>query len=180
KVRADGAGLYPATQGEQSPEGPPAQSGGIGGARRIFAVRGRLLNGIAGGNVFTGLLAAGHAEMRRRRQPIGQDGKGLAARMTDSASHPDPVVAWVVCLLAPLAMADDGLVATQRTPPREQLQRKRRRPRIGLVIGLWQCDKENHGWGEGLPLTVAAKFRSEDRPSPSRSSEEHTSELESL
>src|ERR1035437_2860195 len=36
-------------------------------------------------------------------------------------------------------------------------------PRIGLVIGLWQCDKENHGWGEGLPLTVAAKFRSEDR-----------------
>jgi hypothetical protein len=40
-------------------------------------------------------------------------------------------------------------------------------PRIGLVIGLWQCDKENHGWREGLPLTVAAKFRSEDRPSPS-------------
>src|ERR1035437_2966921 len=36
-------------------------------------------------------------------------------------------------------------------------------PRIGLVIGLWQCDKENHGWCEGLPLTVAAKFRSEDR-----------------
>src|ERR1039458_8816064 len=88
--------------------------------------------------------------------------KVLLARMTDSASHPDPVVAWVVCLLAPLAMADDGLVATQRTPPREQLQRKRRRPRIGLVIGLWQCDKENHGWREGLPLTVAAKFRSED------------------
>jgi hypothetical protein len=75
-------------------------------------------------------------------------------------------VASVVCLLAPLAMADDGIVATQRTPPREQLQRERR-PRIGLVIGLWQCDKENHGWREGLPLTVAAKSRSEDRPSPS-------------
>ena len=54
--------------------------------------------------------------------------KGLAARMTDSASHPDPVVALVVCLLAPLAMADDGIVATQRTPPREQLQRERRHP----------------------------------------------------
>ncbi|PYT32837.1 MAG: hypothetical protein DMG57_00470 [Acidobacteria bacterium] len=91
-------------------------------------MRGRLINGIAGGNVLTGLLAATQAEMPRRRQPIGQDGKGLAARMTDSASHPDPVVAWVVCLLAPLAMADDGLVATQRTPPREQLQGERRHP----------------------------------------------------
>jgi hypothetical protein len=37
-------------------------------------------------------------------------------------------MAWVVCLLAPLAMADDGLVATQRTPPREQLQRERLHP----------------------------------------------------
>jgi hypothetical protein len=26
-------------------------------------------------------------------------------------------------------------------------------PRIGLVFGLWQCDKENHGWREGPPLT---------------------------
>ena len=51
--------------------------------------------------------------------------RGLgAARMTDSASHPDPVVALVVCLLAPLAMADDAIVAAQRTPPREQMQRK--------------------------------------------------------
>lgn len=83
--------------------------------------------------------------------------------MTDSASNPDPVVALVVCLLAPLAMADDGLVAAQRTPPWEQLQRDG-----DLVLRLWQCDKKNHGWCEGLPLTVAAKFRSEDRPSPSR------------
>jgi hypothetical protein len=22
-------------------------------------------------------------------------------------------------------------------------------PRIELVFGLWQCDKENHGWREG-------------------------------
>src|SRR5260370_39687888 len=76
----------------------------------------------------TGRMPAANAKMRRRRQPIGQDGKGLAARMTDSASHPDPVVVRVVCLLAPLAMADDGLVATQRTPPREQLQGERPHP----------------------------------------------------
>src|SRR5450759_3818745 len=47
-------------------------------------------------------------------------------------------------------------------------------PRVGLVIGLWQCDKENHGWREGVALTVATKFRSEDRPSPSRQSQSRT------
>jgi hypothetical protein len=26
-------------------------------------------------------------------------------------------------------------------------------PRIGLVFWLGQCDKENHGWREGSPLT---------------------------
>jgi hypothetical protein len=35
-------------------------------------------------------------------------------------------------------------------------------------LRLWQCDKKNHGWREGRPPTVAAKFRSGDRPSPSR------------
>jgi len=40
-------------------------------------VRRRLLNGIAGSNVLTGLLAATQAELPRRRQPIGQDREGL-------------------------------------------------------------------------------------------------------
>ena len=60
--------------------------------------------------------------------------------MTDPASYPDPVVALIVCLLAPLAMADDGIVAAQRTPPREQLQSEDGH-RMGLVLRLWQCDK---------------------------------------
>jgi len=40
--------------------------------------------------------------------------------MTDSAPHPDPVVARVVCLPASLAMTDDGIVAAERTPPRQK------------------------------------------------------------
>ena len=27
-------------------------------------------------------------------------------------------------------------------------------PRDDVVFRLWQCDKENHGWREGPPLTV--------------------------
>jgi hypothetical protein len=60
--------------------------------------------------------------------------------MTDSAPHPDPVVARVVCLPASLAMSDDGIVAAERTPPREQLQGEGGH-RIDLVLRLWQCDK---------------------------------------
>jgi len=27
-------------------------------------------------------------------------------------------------------------------------------PPVDVVFHLWQCDKENHGWREGPPLTV--------------------------
>jgi hypothetical protein len=27
-------------------------------------------------------------------------------------------------------------------------------PRVDVVFSLWQCDKENHGWREGPPVTV--------------------------
>jgi hypothetical protein len=37
-------------------------------------------------------------------------------------------------------------------------------PRDDVVFRLWQCDKENHGWREGPPLTVPAKVSG---PSPS-------------
>ena len=34
-------------------------------------------------------------------------------------------------------------------------------PRVDVVFRLWQCDKENHGWREGPPVTVLCQsFRS--------------------
>jgi hypothetical protein len=30
-------------------------------------------------------------------------------------------------------------------------------PRLNVVFGVWQCDKKNHGWREGPPLTVACE-----------------------
>ena len=102
---------------------PSAQSGWIGRARRIFAVRRCLLNGITGGDALTGLLSATQAERRRRRQPIGQDREGLAARMTDSASHPDAFVPVIVGLAESPSMADDRVVPANRTSPRQEVQR---------------------------------------------------------
>jgi hypothetical protein len=41
-------------------------------------------------------------------------------------------------------------------------------PRIELVFRFRQCDKKNHGWCEGPPVTVLCQsFRSAGRPSPS-------------
>ncbi len=102
---------------------PSAQRGWIGRARRIFAVRRRLLNGITCGDALTGLLPAMQAERRRRSEPIGQDSESLVARMTDSASHPDVFVAFIVGLAEPLSMADDRVVVANRTSPRQEVQR---------------------------------------------------------
>ena len=84
-----------------------------------------------------------------------QHGEGLPARPTKSAPDPDPIVLVVVGLAEPPAVADDRVVAAQRAPPRQQMQRDL--PRLGLVFGLRQCDKKNHGWREGPPLTVACE-----------------------
>jgi len=35
--------------------------------------------------------------------------------------------------------------------------------RVDVVFRFWQCDKENHGWREGPPLTAPAKIRSAGR-----------------
>ena len=81
--------------------------------------------------------------------------------MTDSASHPDAFVPVIVGLAEPPSMADDRVVPANRTSPRQEVQAGS--PRVDVVFRLWQCDKENHGWREGPPLTVPAKFRSAGR-----------------
>ena len=82
-----------------------------------------LLNRIAGGDALASLLSATQAERRCRREPIGQDREGLTAGMTDPASHPNVFVPVIVGLAEPPSMADDRVVAANRTPPRQEVQR---------------------------------------------------------
>jgi hypothetical protein len=49
-------------------------------------------------------------------------------------------------------MANDRAVPANRTSPRQQVQRDH--AGVDVVFRLWQCDKENHGWREGRPVTV--------------------------
>jgi hypothetical protein len=40
-------------------------------------------------------------------------------------------------------------------------------PRLDVVFCFWQCDKKNHGWREGPPVTVLwQSFRSAGRAFP--------------
>ena len=82
-----------------------------------------LLNGIACGDAFAGLLSATQGERRRRSEPIGQDREGLPAGMTDPTTHPDAIVQFIVGLPEPPSMADDRMVAANRTSPRQEIQR---------------------------------------------------------
>jgi hypothetical protein len=54
-------------------------------------------------------------------------------------------------------------------------------PRNAVVFRLWQCDKENHGWREGPPLTVPCQsFDLLAGPSPSRQNQLRTKKGYSL
>jgi hypothetical protein len=77
-------------------------------------------------------------------------------------------VVFVVGLLAPLAVADDGVASAARAASWQQRQRERVQLECGLVLRIGQCDKENQGWREGPPLTVSCQVPIRGGPSPSR------------
>jgi hypothetical protein len=68
----------------------------------------------------------------------------------EALANPDLCVPLIVCLLQPPSVADDRLVATEGA-------QGSRSPRCGLVFCFWQCDKKNHGWREGPPVTVSCQ-----------------------
>jgi hypothetical protein len=102
------------------------------------------------------------------RRPCGQNCEGFPAGRAPTAANPDPIVLLVVCLFTAPSVTADRLVTAERTPPRQQPQRKCSHPRIGIVFRLRRCDKENQDWREGPPLTVPCQSSDlPDRPSPS-------------
>jgi hypothetical protein len=131
---------------------PSAQRRWIGRERRIFAVRACLLNGIACGDALTGLLSAMQAERRRRTEPIGQDREGLSAGVTDSASHPNVILMFVVGLAGTQSVADDRALAADRTSPRQEVQRDYPGSILSFVSG------------SAIKITTAGVKAAADRP----------------
>ena len=77
-----------------------------------------LLGCVTGGDVLTGLLPAVKAVGAGWRQRVGQDGKGLTARLTDSAPHPNGFVPVVVSMTEPSSVANDRVLPANGTLPR--------------------------------------------------------------
>ena len=127
---------------------PSAQSGWIGRARWILAMRRCLL----GGDRLVRLLATAQSVMPGGCKPIRQHREGLPARLTDSAPYPAALAMVIVPLTESPSMTDDRVFLTNRTSPRYGGPTES--PRVEIVFCLWQCDKQNHGWREGPPLTV--------------------------
>jgi hypothetical protein len=82
-----------------------------------------LLGRIAGGDPLARLLPAVKAVVPGWSQPIGQNRESLPARLTDSAPHPDAFVLVIVALASAPSMANDRVVVTNWTTPRQALQR---------------------------------------------------------
>jgi hypothetical protein len=52
-------------------------------------------------------------------------------------------------------------------------------PRLDVVFRLWQCDKKNHGWCEGPPVTVLCQsFDLLAGPSPSAESDSNEKRIQ--
>jgi hypothetical protein len=82
--------------------------------------------------------------------------------MTDSAPHQNAFLPVIMGWTEPSSMADDRVVSANRTSPRQGIQRDYLG--VDVVFRLWQCDKENHAWCEGPPVTVLCQsFRSAGR-----------------
>ena len=82
-----------------------------------------MLDRLTGSDPLAGLLSTSQAVVSERHQPIGQYREGLPAWLTDSAPHPDAFVPLIVGLTKSPSVADDRVVSTNWTSPRQELQR---------------------------------------------------------
>src|SRR6516164_7104622 len=77
----------------------------------------------AGCDPLTSLLPTVKAVVPAWSQPIGQNRESLPARRTESAAHPDAFVLVIVALASAPSMANDRVILTNWTTPRQAPQR---------------------------------------------------------
>ena len=94
-----------------------------------------MLGGIAGGDQFARLLPAVKAVVSGWSKPIGQNRESLPARLTASAPYPDAFVLVIVALASASSMANDRVVVTSWTAPRQALQRNHPGSMLSLISG---------------------------------------------
>jgi hypothetical protein len=117
---------------EQSATSPAPQRGRIQRPGGILAMRGGPVPIAASADCLPGLMPAVQRVVTIGGRPTGQNGEGLATQSAEPPAHPDPILLFVMRLLAPLPMADDRCLPTLRAPAWHLPQIDPRHPGTGL------------------------------------------------
>ena len=123
---------------------PAAKRGSIGHAVGVFECRRRLLPGTMLHKAPPQCLTARQQTVmgvRERKQR--EEGEGLPATGAATATDPDPVVVFIVGLLAAASMADDRIALTHGAAPQDDLSAVCGPVGFELVQRGREWDKEN-------------------------------------
>jgi len=85
--------------------------------------------------------------MAIRRREGRQEGECLVARPATAAPDPDPIVMFIVRLFAAAAMADDGVLGTNRTAAQDDFRACLSPIGFEVVLRARKWDKENRDHG---------------------------------
>ena len=132
--------------------GPAAECGRIGHAIRIFERRRRLFPGaVLHKAPPQRLTASQQTVVRVRKRKQRQEGEGLPATGAATAPDANPVVMFIVRLLAAASVADDRIAFTSGTSPQNDLGAARGPIRFELVRRGGKWDKKNRSFIGALP-----------------------------
>jgi hypothetical protein len=123
---------------------PAAEGGGIGHPIGVFQRRRRLFPRAVLHKVPAERLRAGQqAVVGIREREQGKQSEALPATRAKAASDPNPVVMFIVRLLAPTTVTDDGITFANRASPQHDLVAVSSPVGFELVRRGRKWDKEN-------------------------------------
>jgi hypothetical protein len=91
------------------------------------------------------LSASQQAVVGVGKRERGEQGEGLPATRAKATSDPNPVVMFIVRLLAPTTVTDDGIAFANRASPQQDLLAVASPIGFDLVRRGRKWDKENRG-----------------------------------
>jgi hypothetical protein len=148
---------------------PSPQRRGIGDTIRIFDCWRRGFQGKAFQEKAPQRLAAGdEAVMAVGRRKGRQKRKRLTASIAAAATSLDPIVMFIMRLFAAAAMADDGVLGTNRAPAQCDFRARLGPINFEVVLGEREWDKQNRKQWRLRPIGVLARSATGAEPSSSK------------
>ena len=147
---------------------PPAQCGRVGHPVRIFDRGRRGFPGAAFQESTPQRLAAGdQAVVSVRRREQGQKSERRPTLVAKTASNPDPIMVFVMSLLPPAAVADDGVRRTDRAAAKDDCGACLGPIGLEVVLRSRKWDKQYRDqWRALLGQLTLPRSEPEIQPSP--------------